>query len=388
LAYTGFTKYLGFEPNDSEYKVMGLASYGIPNLDINKIFGFKNGKPKRKVMAYVYNWRKSTHLFDLFGEPARDNNSQVTEFHENLAASAQLKLEQSALDFSLKALKKYKENSLVLSGGVALNVKMNMVLRDKLPLNKFFVQPVSSDAGLALGCVGYVYKYLTNRQPAKLDSLYLGPDISEYSLDFLKLNTKISVQNYDNISDCIDQVALYISRGAVIAWMQGRMEFGPRALGARSILADPRNEKNRDHVNSKIKFRELFRPFCPSMLKTDFQKYISTDSKYDISQSLPFMIEAFKVNDLAKLEIPAVVHVDNTIRPQVLDEDLPINFNNPYFLLLQKFKKITSIGVILNASLNRRGEPIASSPSEGLDILVNTDLDYLVIGKTIIEKIK
>jgi len=166
------------------------------------------------------------------------------------------------------------------------------------------------------------------------------------------------------------------------------MEFGPRALGARSILADPRNEKNRDHVNSKIKFRELFRPFCPSMLKTDFQKYISTDSKYDISQSLPFMIEAFKVNDLAKLEIPAVVHVDNTIRPQVLDEDLPINFNNPYFLLLQKFKKITGIGVILNTSLNRRGEPIASSPSEGLDILVNTDLDYLVIGKTIIEKIK
>jgi carbamoyltransferase len=388
LAYSEFTKFLGFEPNDAEYKVMGLASYGVPKYNLKKVFGFDKGIPKRKLASYVYWKPKSTSLADFLGIEKRTPESDWSQEHANLASSVQFELEQSMLSFSHQQLNKQQKVNLVLSGGVALNVKMNMNLREKLNLNSFFVQPVSSDAGLALGCAGYMYKKLTGLNPKPLKSLHLGPDITAYSLAPIELNQKVTIEKFQNWEDLCKIVAKEISSGAVVAWMQGRMEFGPRSLGARSILADPRKLENRDHVNSKIKFREMFRPFCPSMLKSDFIKYVEEGSKWELSNSLPFMIEAFRVNDKATAEIPAVVHIDKTIRPQILDESSDYLSEQPYLMLLKAFKNITGIGVLLNTSLNRRGEPIACKPLEGLEIFLDTHLDLLVIGKNIIRKNK
>ena len=388
LAYSEFTKFLGFKPNDAEYKVMGIASYGVPEFNLEKIFGFDKGVPRKKISSYLYWKQQSTHLVDFLGIEKRTPESDWSQVHANLAASVQFGLEQSMLSFSHQQLNKEQKVNLVLSGGVALNVKMNMILREKLNLNSFFVQPVSSDAGLALGCAGYMFKRLTGLNPKPLTTLHLGPDITEYSLEPLESNDKVTIERFQNWEALCKIVAKEISTGAVIAWMQGRMEFGPRSLGARSILADPRKLENKDHVNSKIKFRELFRPFCPSMLKSDFINYVEEGSKWEFSKSLPFMIEAFRVNEKARVEIPAVVHVDNTIRPQVLDESSYYLSEQPYVMLLNAFKKITGIGVLLNTSLNRRGEPIACEPLEGLEILLKTDLDFLVIGKSIIRKNK
>lgn len=338
--------------------------------------------------SYLYWKPQSTHLADFLGIEKRTPESDWSQVHANLASSVQFELEQSMLSFSHLQLIKEQKVDLVLSGGVALNVKMNMILREKLNLNSFFVQPVSSDAGLALGCAGYMHKRLTGLNPKPMTSLHLGPDITEYSLEPINLNKKVTIEKFQNWEDLCEIVAKEISSGAVIAWMQGRMEFGPRSLGARSIIADPRKLENKDHVNSKIKFRELFRPFCPSMLKSDFINYVEEGSKWEFSKSLPFMIEAFRVNEKARAEIPAVVHVDNTIRPQVLDEASYYLSEQPYVMLLKAFKKITGIGVLLNTSLNRRGEPIACEPLEGLEILLKTDLDFLVIGRSIIRKSK
>jgi len=387
LAFTGFTKYLGFEPNDAEYKVMGLASYGKPNIDVAPVFGYKkSGRPTRKVAPYVYNWRRSRHFQDYFLNHERQPESQIEEFHKNIAASAQKELERSALAFVNRYLQKSGESNLVLSGGVCLNVKVNMVIREQSPnLENFFVQPVSSDAGLALGCAAFGFYNQTGRIPSPIKSLHLGPHIDDFDLD-QNFVASFDCEEFTDLNKLIKVVAREIASGSVIGWMQGNMELGPRSLGARSILADPRKVENRDRVNEKIKFRELFRPFCPSMLKSEFLKYVQEDSNWEISKSLPFMIEAFRVNQLAAEEIPAVVHVDNTIRPQVLDGSFSIESEKPFLLLLQEFKNITGIGVLLNTSLNRRGEPIACSPVDGLKILEATELDFMVVGTKIFRK--
>lgn len=387
LAYTGFTKFLGFEPNDAEYKVMGLASYGNPSINLDKIFGYhKSGRPTRKIAPYVYNWRRSSHFHDFFRIPPREPESKWERDHADIAASAQKKLEDSALAFSKRYLKKYGKDSLVLSGGVCLNVKMNMVLRESLKLKEFYVQPVSSDAGLPLGCVAYAYASVTGITPSILTTLHLGPNIREFNIEGLMQDSKIGYESFNSMSSLCEVVSREISEGAVVAWMQGQMEFGPRSLGARSILADPRRVENRDRVNAKIKFRELFRPFCPSMLKLDFEKYVDSRSNWSTSKSYYFMIEAFRANKLATQEIPAVIHVDGTFRPQVLEEEDCADSIAPYQLLLKKFRDITGIGVLLNTSLNRRGEPIACTPQQGMDIFLATDLDLLVIGTTIFRK--
>jgi carbamoyltransferase len=387
LAYTSFTKYLGFEPNDAEYKVMGLASYGNSTIKIRRIFGYDNsGRPTRKIAPYTYNWRRSRHFETYFQQKAREPESAIGEFHKNLAASVQKELEQSSLAFISRHLKKSKEKSLVLSGGVCLNVKMNMTVRERVPfLEEFFVQPVSSDAGLALGCVAYGYQKLTGKFPEPMSTLHLGPHINDFDvkLDLISNFFYDEFENYDQLCKVISQE---IASGNVVGWMQGNMELGPRSLGARSILADPRKVENRDRVNEKIKFRELFRPFCPSMLKYDFLKYVDEKSNWKISRSLPYMIEAFRVNELAVKEIPAVVHVDNTIRPQVLEENKNNPSEAPFVTLLQEFRKLTGIGVLLNTSLNRRGEPIACSPNDGLNIFKGTDLDLMVIGNRVFRK--
>jgi len=261
-----------------------------------------------------------------------------------------------------------------------------MVIREQAPnLENFFVQPVSSDAGLALGCAAFGFYNLTGRFPSPMKSLHLGPHIDDFQLDE-KLVTSFDSENFTDFNQLAKVVASEIASGSIVGWMQGGMELGPRSLGARSILADPRKIENRDRVNEKIKFRELFRPFCPSMLKSDFLKYVEEDSKWEISKSLQFMIEAFRVNQLAVDEIPAVVHVHKTIRPQILDESMNVESEKPFLLLLQEFKSITGIGVLLNTSLNRRGEPIACSPTDGLKIFEGTDLDMMVVGTRIFRK--
>lgn len=387
LGYSELTKYLGFAPNDAEYKVMGLASYGKHIYNMSAIFGFEKNLPRRKVTSYIFWYKKSDDIKKFFNKPPRTPESDLDSIHMNIAASLQNKLEESVLEFSKTQLSQSNTSNLVLSGGVALNVKMNMILRDKLKLNNLFIQPVSSDAGLALGACGFVYKKLTGKTPQPLTSLHLGPSVVNFEPPDNFATKKLKYVKYPNYEALVEDLAIQIASGAVVAWMQGRMEFGPRALGARSILADPRLRSNQDRVNAKIKFRESFRPFCPSMLKSEFLNYVEVGTNWQVSKSLKFMIEAFSANSKALQEIPAVIHVDGTMRPQVIDETEKNESITPYLMLLHAFKKKTGIGVLLNTSLNRRGEPIACYPKEGLDIFLHTDLDLLVIDKYIISKI-
>lgn len=384
LAFASLTKFLGFEPNDGEYKVMGLAPYGKPVIDLSPIFGIsREGNVTRSFLPFIFNWKNSRHLQKFLGVEERTPESEIEPFHADLAASAQSTLESSMLNFIRHLRAKYSSSNLCLSGGVALNVKMNKRIRDEVGLSGIYVQPVSSDSGLPLGGVAWEWYQNSKSKPEPLNSLHLGPDIEEF--DIIDAIESYGYR-FEVLDKVVNQTATLLSEGAIIGWMQGRMELGPRALGARSILADPRTIQNRDMVNEKIKFREMFRPFCPSMLEEDFVRYCRTPKDAPNSLGKPFMIETFETTPEAAREIPAVVHIDYTTRPQVLGNTNWEASEFKYYSLLRSFKNITGVGVLLNTSFNRRGEPIACSPKDGLEIFRNTALDYLVIGNFLVHR--
>jgi carbamoyltransferase len=382
--YAAITEYLGFDAYDGEYKVMGLAAYGRPNQAFRDALDrvvpiLSDGWRYRLDPKFIhhgphsYSGRFTDHLVELLGIEPRQGLLPLTEIHEDLAFECQRLLEDRVLRF----LRHFRETTglskLCLAGGVALNVKMNSRLHQSGLFDDVFAFPIPSDSGTSIGAAVGVHLEATGRRPEPLGDVYLGPS---YSDEDIELQIRSCGLHYRTCADIADRTAELLAEGKVVAWFQGRMEGGPRALGSRSILADPRSADARDRVNAAIKFREYWRPFCPSLLEEEAPRFMHRAAR------APFMILAFEATREASELCPAVVHVDNTMRVQTVDEQ-----SNPrYYHLLKAFGRRTGVPVLLNTSFNIKGEAIVCSPRDALRTFWSTGIDALAIGNCLLEK--
>jgi carbamoyltransferase len=385
LLYSAFTYYLGFRVNSAEYKVMGLASYGKPTyydlikkemVDIKEDGSFKLNM---KYFAYHYGLVMTNKRFNkLFGGSPRKPESEATERQQNIAASIQKITEEIVLKMVNSLYKETGINNLCLAGGVALNCVVNNKIWQETPFKNIFIQPAAGDAGGAVGVAFYIWNSIL-RNPRKFfwQDNYLGPQFSEDEIKNFLDERKIPYTELEE-KELTKKVAKLIADGAIIGWYQGRMEWGPRALGNRSVLADPRRTDMKELVNKMIKFREEFRPFAPSMLEEYAGDYL------DMNIPSPYMLFTAHVKEEKKKVIPAVTHVDGTSRHQTVNKE-----QNPlYYGLINEFYKLTGVSVVLNTSFNLRSEPIVLSPADAYLCFMRSGLDYLVIDKFLLDKTK
>ncbi|MFY9252312.1 MAG: carbamoyltransferase [Fuerstiella sp.] len=411
LLYSAFTYYTGFKVNSGEYKLMGLAPYGVPryrDLIVNHLLDLKDDGSFRMDMSY-FNYCQgltmtSAKLHSLFGSPPRQPESEITQREMDIAASIQVVTEEIMLKMAQHAHQQTGLENLVLAGGVALNCVGNgRILRDG-PFENIWIQPASGDAGGALGTALFIWHQLLEkpRKPVAPDSQkgsFLGPSFTDEEIaESLKSRDAAYTTATSDDELCRD-VAKLIADEKVIGWFQGRMEFGPRALGGRSILGDARSEKMQSLMNLKIKFRESFRPFAPIVLKEEVQNYFQMNAGTDS----PYMLLVAPVHErlrkasvssdndeatgieklkLCRSEIPAVTHVDYSARVQTIDE-----VRNPLaHKLLTHFQQMTGCPVMINTSFNVRSEPIVCTPEDAYRCFMMTDMDVLVLGRHILLK--
>ena len=408
LLYSAFTYYTGFKVNSGEYKVMGLAPYGEPkykNLILDKLIDLKNDGTFRLNMEY-FDYATGLKMINykfskLFGQPERNPNKELlTQFHMNIAASIQSVTEEIILRLTKFISKEYGNKNLCMAGGVALNCVANgKILKEKI-FENIWIQPAAGDAGGALGAaLALWYKELKNDRSLsakdEMQGSYLGPSFND---DEVESSLKKLGATYKKFSedDLLKITAEELSKEKTVGWFQGRMEFGPRALGARSIIADPRSDKMQKTLNLKVKFRESFRPFAPSIIREDLSDWfnLKSDSPYmllvaDIHKSIKKEMtkeenKLFGINKLniKRSDIPAVTHVDYSARIQTVHE----NTNPKYYKLLQNFKKITNCPILVNTSFNVRGEPIVCTVEDSYRCFMGTDLDMLVCENFILYK--
>ena len=409
LLYSAFTYYTGFKVNSGEYKLMGLAPYGNPSYEdkIKELIDIKEDGTFRLNQKY-FNYATgltmtNDHFHNLFGQKPRDpKNEKLTQFHMDIASSIQKVTEEIMIRLAKAIRNEYGIKNLCLAGGVALNCVANgKILKEKI-FDKIWIQPAAGDAGGSLGAALALWyidqgnKRIINPEDDMAGS-YLG---AEFSQDQIEEELKLIGANYEvlNYENLIDKTSDYLSKEKAIGWFQGRMEFGPRALGGRSILGDPRSDKMQKNLNLKVKYRESFRPFAPSILKEDLSDWfdINVDSPYmllvadiKLDKQIKMSDEQKKLFGIDKLnikrsEIPAVTHVDYSARIQTVDK----KNNKPYYDLISKFKEKTGCPVVVNTSFNVRGEPIVNTPKDAFNCFMGTELDYLVIGNCVLDKTK
>lgn len=408
LLYSAFTYFTGFKVNSGEYKVMGLAPYGQPKYSkviLDNLIDLKEDGSFRLNMEY-FNYATGLTMTNdkfakLFDGPARKAESDLTQREMDLAASIQDVTEEVVLRLGRSIAAETGQRNLCLAGGVALNCVANGKLLRDGSFDNIWIQPAAGDAGGALGAalaVHYMMNGNTRTVPTSGDGMqgsYLG---SHYSQPEIEKRLSAMGAVFETVSDdqVIEQTAKALADGFAVGWHQGRMEFGPRALGGRSILADPRSPEVQRTLNLKVKFRESFRPFAPSVLREDVSEWfdLSTDSPYmllvaDVAKQkqLPMSEEQQKLFGIDKLnvprsEIPAVTHVDYSARIQTVHKET----NPRYYALIKRFKELTGCPVIVNTSFNVRGEPIVESPEDAFRCLMGTDLDFLAVGNAILRK--
>lgn len=373
--YAAVTAFLGFKIQEDEYKVMGLAAYGetayADYLRKNVIKLLPNGLFRVDPYFVDYHlarngiFRKTTT--DIFGEP-RKKGEEVTKQHADVAASAQAVIEEAIFHLVNHLYEKTKLDDLCMAGGVALNSVANGKLYRRTPFKEIFIQPAASDAGGAIGAALYVY-HKSNKVQRNyiMEDVYLGPS---YPLEECKvaLNERNIPCEKLKEDELIHKMAKVLAEGKIICWFQGRMEWGPRALGSRSLLADPRRGEMKDIINEKVKQREPFRPFAPSILAE------KSDDYFEYYYKSPFMLFTFPVKKNVADKIPAVVHVDKTARPQAVMKET----NPRYWKLINEFYKITGIPLLLNTSFNVQ-EPIVCSSKDAVSTFLKTRTDFLVM---------
>ena len=410
LLYSAFTYFSGFKVNSGEYKLMGLAPYGKPiykKLIKKEIIDIKEDgsfKLNMKYFNYTVGLTMTNSKFDnLFKRKPRKPDSNITQFEMDLAKSIQEVIEEVILKLVKTTKKITNSDNLVLAGGVALNCVANSKIIKQNKFRNVWVQPASGDAGGALGVAQHIYyNYLNNNR--KVDSnkndlmngSFLGKSYTNSEIKHFLNSKKIIYFEYQSEEKLIEEISNYIISGKVIGWHQGRMEFGPRALGNRSIIADPRNKKMQKILNEKIKFRESFRPFAPSILKEELKNYFdfsNVDSPYMLfvanlkkefrlnqaDQKKLFGLE--KLNFVRSL-LPAITHVDFSSRIQTVDKKT----NPKFYKLLKNFGKKTGYPILVNTSFNIRGEPIVCSPEDAYNCFIKTNMDILALGNFIISK--
>ena len=409
LLYNAFTYYTGFKVNSGEYKVMGLAPYGEPkykNLILKELIDLKDDGSFRLNMKY-FNFATGLTMTNekfanLFGQKVRDpKNDLLTQFHMDIAASIQAVTEEIVLRLASSIYKETKINNLCMAGGVALNCVANGKVLKKNIFKNIWFQPAAGDAGGSLGAaLAFWYQELGNKRKLKenrddMKGSYLGPSFSNSEVEnkLKSLGANYEKKDEENL---IISIANELKNKKTIGWFQGRMEFGPRALGSRSIIADPRSDKMQKELNLKVKFRESFRPFAPSVLRSDVNDWfdLNCDSPYmllvaDVKKNIqiPMSDKDNRLFGIEKLNIkrssiPTVTHVDYSARIQTVHEDT----NPRYFKLLKKFKEITGCPVLVNTSFNVRGEPIVCTIEDAFKCFMGTNLDILVCEDFILQK--
>ena len=382
--YAAITEYLGFDAYDGEYKVMGLAAYGRENLALRakleqivrpglRGFDYEVDPAYIHHGAHTYSDRFTDALAELIGLPPRQGPRKIEPIHEDLAFEAQRLLEESVIRLVAHFARETGLKNLCVGGGVGHNVKMNSRLHRLDLVDRVWAVPIPSDSGLAIGAAVGAYVDKTGQRPPPLEHLYLGP---EWGDDDIENQLQQCGLAYHRPGDLGAAVADLLADGKVVGWFQGRMEGGPRALGGRSILADPRSVAARDRVNAAIKFREYWRPFCPSMTIEGAPRYLKK------ADAAPFMIVAFEATDLAREQAPAVVHVDGTVRVQTVDAKTAPR----YHAMISAFERKTGVPVVLNTSFNVKGEAIVCTPRDAIRCFSATGLDALAIGAFIVEK--
>jgi len=408
LLYSAFTYYTGFKVNSGEYKLMGLAPYGVPIYEdkiINHLVDIKEDGSFHLDQSY-FNYAAglkmtSKKFHNLFGQNPRDSKKEkLTQFHMDIAASIQKVTEDIMIKLAKSLKKEFNISNLCLAGGVALNCVVNgKILKEKI-FDKIWVQPAAGDAGGSLGAALALWHIEQNNPRIvslndDMQGSYLGPEYSKKDIqnDLDKMGAVYEIKNEE---DLINQTAEDLSTGKVIGWFQGRMEFGPRALGNRSILGDPRSSEMQKNLNLKVKYRESFRPFAPSILKEDLEEW------FDINVDSPYMLIVANINkdktinmtedqkklfgidklNIKRSEIPAVTHVDYSARIQTVYKKT----NEKYYKLIKKFKEKTNCPVIVNTSFNVRGEPIVNTPADAFNCFMGTELDKLIIGNFYLDK--
>ena len=407
LLYSAFTYYTGFKVNSGEYKLMGLAPYGNPIFEdkIKKIIDIKEDGTFRldqKYFNYATGLTMTNEKFNnLFGQKPRNPlKEKITQFQMDIAASIQKVTEEIMIKLAKSIRQEYGIKNLCLAGGVALNCVANgKILKEKI-FDNIWVQPAAGDAGGSLGAALALW-HIENGNERIVNSSddmkgsYLGNEFTQNEIEkeLKTAGAKFETLNYE---DLIDKTAEFLSNEKAIGWFQGRMEFGPRALGARSILGDPRSDRMQKNLNLKVKYRESFRPFAPSILREDLSEW------FDMNVDSPYMLFVTNINSKKKIEmtneqkelfgidklnikrsdIPAVTHVDYSARVQTVTK----NTNNRYYDLILKFKEKTGCPVIVNTSFNVRGEPIVNTPTDAFNCFMGTELDYLIIGNCILDK--
>ena len=409
LLYSAFTYYVGFKVNSGEYKLMGLAPYGNPIYEekIKNLIDIKEDGSFRldqKYFNYATGLTMTNEKFNrLFGKKPRNAfKEKISQFHMDIAASIQKVTEEIMIKLARSIREEYNIKNLCLAGGVALNCVANgKILKEKI-FENIWIQPAAGDAGGSVGAALALW-YIEDNNQRKLNSeddmqgSYLGPEFTQNEIEEqLKLSgAKFETLSYDNL---IEQTAENLSKQKVIGWFQGRMEFGPRALGNRSILGDPRSENMQKNLNLKVKFRESFRPFAPSILAED------TSEWFNLKIESPYMLLVSEINPKKKIEmndeeiklfgieklnikrseVPAVTHVDYSARVQTVKRER----NKIYYDLISKFKEKTECPVIINTSFNVRGEPIVNTPLDAFNCFMGTNLDFLIIGNCVLDKKK
>ena len=418
LLYSAFTYYLGFRVNSGEYKLMGLAPYGIEdsnetNLYIKKIKSeivdikedgsiFLN----QKYFKYTYGLRmiNENKFKELFGFSSRKEEEEITQTHCNMALAIQKVTEEIVIKIVKETKRITNSKNLCLSGGVALNCVANGKIQELKLFENIYIQPASGDAGGSLGCalaINHMYydseRVFSNKYDL-MNGSYLGPYYSNKEILIINKKFKAVYHYIESFEKLSKRVAELISNGNIIGWFQGRAEFGPRALGNRSILADPRNPEMQKKLNLKIKYREGFRPFAPSVLEEDYSKF------FEGKILSPYMLMVKKIRSKIKLNVPqeywelnywdklytrrsklqSITHVDFSARIQTVNKKI----NPKYWNLINDFKKITNVGVLINTSFNVRGEPIVNSPEDAFKCFMNTEMDYLVINNFLYKKEK
>jgi len=378
--YAMMTQYLGFMPYNDEYKVMGLASYGQPSFEgqIREIIQIQEDGTYLLNLDFFNSALRGPDPFNelfysVFG-PARVRETELDQRHKDIAASLQKVLEDSVIALAQKLVRITGKRNLCLAGGVALNSVANGKLLASGLFDDIYIQPAAHDAGCALGAAFYVYNtILGNPRRFVMRSALWGPQYDDDQILKALNEAKLQYRRSDDISR---DVARLIANGKIVGWFQGRLEWGPRALGSRSILADPTREDMKDIVNRWVKHREDFRPFAPAILEERVNEY------FEYLEDDPFMIFVVPVKKDKRKEIPAVTHVDGTARPQTVAKE-----TNPlYWQVIKEFESITGVPVILNTSFNVRGEPIVNTPVEAIRCFYGTGIDVLAIGDYIIEK--
>jgi carbamoyltransferase len=382
--YAAITELLGFQAYDGEYKVMGLAAYGRPNPNLAGRLaevlrpgplGFDYVLDPRFIHhgPHTYSSRFTDHLVDLLGVAPRQGARPIEAIHEELAFEAQRLLEDTVVRLVEHFQRETGLTNLCLGGGVALNIKMNSRLHKTGRFDHVDAFPIPGDSGLAIGATVASWVEESGRRPEPIDHVYLGPGWSDAEVEHQLRACGVAFAVHEDIAEA---AAARLAEGKVVAWFQGRMEGGPRALGGRSILADPRAIAARDRVNGAIKFREYWRPFCPSLTAESAARFLQRADR------APFMILAFDATDEARAAVPAVVHIDGTMRAQTVDAS-----TNPRFhRLLTAFERRSGVPVLLNTSFNVKGEAIVCTPRDALRTFFSTGIDALAIGRCLVEK--